>query len=65
MTWSESSQPLLVKEGEGKDSRFKRFRAVSDLFRTSKFWAILNLKVSKSEKVERRKVKEEKVMRQA
>ena len=34
MTWSESSQPLLVKEGEGKDSRFKRFRAVSDLFRT-------------------------------
>ena len=34
LTWSESSQPLLVKEGEGKDSRFKRFRAVSDLFRT-------------------------------
>ena len=28
------NQPLLVKQGEGKDSRCKRFRAVSDLFRT-------------------------------
>ena len=32
LTWSESSQPLVVKEGEGKDSSFERFRPVSDLF---------------------------------